>query len=113
MMVTVEGPEVADRRRFERIAMRIPVIHQRIGKEALGDAFTVDISASGMQAFFDRNFRINQRLKLWLDFPETEKPLTAQGRVVWRMRKNETTWRIGVEFDEVNLIGLRPILENR
>ena len=110
MSVAVEEPQAAERRGFERTQMRIPVIHQPWGRQRLGDAFSVDLSASGMQALFDRNFRRNQWLQLWLVFPQRETPLRARGRVVWIRRKNEDTWRAGVEFDEVNLVGLKEYL---
>jgi hypothetical protein len=112
----VEEKKVAageDRRMFERVAMRMPVAYQLGDKSEQGEASSVNISASGMEAFTDRNIKPDQRLRLWLKFRHGHTPCYTQGRVIWCVQAREFLWKIGIEFDEPNLTKFSRMFVNR
>jgi hypothetical protein len=74
-------------------------------------AQSVDISVSGIQFLADECLPVGQVIKMDINLPEEEVPLTTFGRVEWCKKDDEVIgiYRIGVNFmlidaDHTNLL---------
>jgi c-di-GMP-binding flagellar brake protein YcgR len=112
MIAEEKKPEDVDRRMFERVNMRVPVKYQLEENSTQGEASAANISAAGVGVLTDRDIKPQQRLHLWLKFPDGRQPCYTRGKVVWCSQAREYLWRIGVEFDEINFVRLSRIFEN-
>ena len=98
-----------DRRIFARFPVNYPLkfIDLRANKE--GEAKTQDISAKGIGLVTNEEFNPHTPLELWLDIPDRGEPLYTRGEVVWSKMLEPNKYRVGVELEKADLMGMSRI----
>ena len=81
------------------------------GKEKLGEAQTIDISANGIGLISKIKLSPNTPLQMWVNMPDEHEPLFIIGRAIWHksLGGNKRQWRIGVHFKKEHLMDLSRI----
>ena len=100
-----------DRREFERFVVRLTVkfINLENGNKEKG--ITHDISAKGLGMVANEQVDKNIPLEMWLEIPEPrQEPIHVKGEVAWSQMVDRNTWRVGINFDQVNFLGVSRIL---
>jgi hypothetical protein len=101
-----------DRRMFERFNVNFPVKFLVLdgNKEGLGRI--VDISASGGGLIVTKEqLNPTDSLEIWLQIPDNKEPFHTTGKVVWSTMIEPETYRVGVQFDEMDLMGLSRVIK--
>lgn len=109
-MVKANFENGKDRRVFERFAAKLPArfFNLRHNRESTG--YTQDVSAKGLGLVVQEELTPYTPLELWLDIPDKGDPLYTRGEVVWSSRMNSGSWRVGVNLDQADLMGMARIL---
>ncbi len=102
--------EYRDRRVFERFPakMSLRFLNLNTGKE--GFAHTRDFSAKGLGLLTSHNLATRSLLEIWLDIPDQGEPLYTRGEVVWAKCLAPEQFRVGVNLERADLMGLSRVL---
>ena len=102
--------EYRDRRVFERFAakMSLRFLNLNTGKE--GFAHTSDFSAKGLGLVTSHNVTPRSLLEIWVDIPDKGEPLYTRGEVVWAKCLAPEQYRMGVNLEKADLMGLSRVL---
>jgi hypothetical protein len=102
-----------DKRDFERFIVRLTVkfVNLNNGKEER--VVTHDISAKGAGIVTKEEIAKRIPLEMWLDIPDSREPLYVKGEVAWSKMVDYDTWRVGVNFDKADFLGISRILRLR
>jgi len=107
---TMEEQKFQDRRIFDRFVAKFPVkfINLRENKES--EAIIEDVSAKGIG--FEANEEMQPRtpLEMWLKIPDKGEPLYTRGEVVWSRMVEPNKYRVGVNLEKADLMGLSRVL---
>lgn len=106
------GEKMEDHRIFQRFNLRVPVrlLDLNTGEEI--PAETNDISAKGMGLRLKQAMKINSPLEAWVHFPDKGEPLYTRGITVWSKLSGADEYRVGVELEGADLMGLSRILRS-
>jgi hypothetical protein len=105
-----QGVKVAeDRRLFERIPVDYPVRFKDYNQFNEGRGFCLDVAAGGMGMFSKYKLAPQDKVDLWLELPDNFEPLNLNGEVIWSNQIQPDTWRTGVKFHNIHLMGLSRI----
>lgn len=107
----LEGGEgMEDRRIFQRFNVSFPVklLDLTNGKEMLAEA--CDVSAKGIGLTLQEDLPANTPLEAWLQVPDKGEPLYARGLTVWSRQDPGSGYRIGMDLERADLMGLSRIL---
>jgi hypothetical protein len=102
-----------DRRIFERFKVELPVRFFDLYHQQEGEGKTVDVSARGIGLVTERPLEPYTPLELWVEVPQGKSPFYTRAEVVWRKPISEKLIRVGVEFEQANLLGLSQLLQAR
>ena len=104
------GEKMEDRRIFQRFDVRFPakLLDLTNGNEFHAEAR--DISAKGVGLAIKEDLPANTPLEAWLEIPDKREPLYARGMAVWSRQDGDTGYRIGMELERAELMGLSRIL---
>lgn len=104
------GEQMEDRRIFARLAAKFPLkyLEPKSGKE--GQAQTQDISAKGIGLVTNEELNPQTPLEMWLEIPDKGEPLYTRGEVVWSKPRDVNEYRIGVNLEKADLMGLSRVL---
>ncbi|MFH0855263.1 MAG: PilZ domain-containing protein [Candidatus Omnitrophota bacterium] len=104
------GDEMEDRRIFQRFNVRFParLLDLTNGNEM--PAETSNISAKGIGLTLKEPLAVNTPLEAWLDIRDNSGPIYARGLTVWSRQEGESGYRIGVDLERADLMGLSRIL---
>lgn len=99
-----------DRRIFARFSANFPLrfLDLRSGKE--GEASTQDIGAKGIGFVTKEQLQPDTLLEMWLQVPDKGEPLYARGGVVWSEMVEPNKYRVGVNLEKANLMGMSRVL---
>jgi hypothetical protein len=100
-----------DKRIFERFCTKFPLKYLDLSSNKEGQGQTQDISAKGIGIVTNELLRPNAPLELWLQIPNQGEPFYARGEVVWSSIVSPNEYRVGVNLDKANLLGLSRIIE--
>jgi hypothetical protein len=75
-----------------------------------GTGQTADISAKGIGLVADVELAPNTPLEMWLEIPDKGEPLYTRGEVVWSKMMEPNKFRIGVNLEKADLMGLSRVL---
>jgi hypothetical protein len=75
-----------------------------------GQAGVQDISAKGIGFISKEDFRVNSPLEMWIDIPDGCEPLYARGEVVWSKMLAPNVYRVGVNLERADLMGVSRVL---
>lgn len=102
-----------DKRVFSRCPVDCPVrfLHPDLHQECLARA--QDISAKGLGLISNIALTPHTTLELWLDIPDQAGPLYTRGEVVWSKPVGFSEYRLGINLEKADLMGLARVLRAR
>ncbi|MDD5771147.1 MAG: PilZ domain-containing protein [Candidatus Omnitrophica bacterium] len=100
---------MTDHRIFERFRKEFPARFIGLdGRE--GVAQTFDVSAKGLGLSTRQELKPRSALEIWLDVPNSTEPLYTRGQVVWARSGEKEGYRIGIELEKAELMGISRLL---
>jgi hypothetical protein len=99
-----------DRRVFERFNVRLPVKFIDLRRKKEGTAYTRDICAKGLGLIASEEINPYTPIEVWLEVPDKGQPLYTRGEVVWSSPAAAGTWRMGINLDRADLMGVSRVL---
>jgi c-di-GMP-binding flagellar brake protein YcgR len=99
-----------DKRIFERIAAKLPLRFLDVNSNKEGEAKTEDISAKGIGLVADKELPPRTSLEMWINVPDKGEPLYTRGAVVWSKMLSPNEYRVGVNLERADMMGLSRIL---
>ena len=99
-----------DKRIFQRFNVKFPARLLDLNSGIEMPAETSDISAKGIGLALKQELKVNTPLEAWLHVPDKGEPLYARGLSVWSRRDGEVGYRIGMDLERADLMGLSRIL---
>jgi hypothetical protein len=101
-----------DRRLFERFNVNFPVKFVVLDSNKEGTGRIIDISASGGGLIVTaEQLHPPAALEMWLQIPDNKEPFYTTAKVVWSNMIESETYRVGVQFDQLDLLGLSRVLK--
>jgi len=101
-----------ERRLFQRFKVNFPVNFSELQSNKQGDGNMIDISAGGGGMIVTHlNLSPETFLQLHLEIPDKLEPLHVKAKVVWTAQVGADAYRIGVQFENVDFIGLSRALK--
>jgi c-di-GMP-binding flagellar brake protein YcgR len=107
---TERGAKMEDRRIFARFKTKLPVTYLEGHSGRQGRAITQDISAKGMGLVANEALPQATPLEFWLEMPDQGAPIYSRGQVAWSKQVEPDVWRMGVDLEKADLMGLSRIL---
>lgn len=108
-MKETEVKESKDKRRFERFKIKLNVKFIDLNKNKAGEAFTHDFCAEGIGLITQEELSPKTPVELWLYIRNHHDPLYLKGEVVWSKPIDFNTYRVGINLEQTELIGLSRI----
>jgi len=105
-----EKKKFEDRRIFERFPATMPLRFLDLTSNQEGTAQTLDISAKGIGLVSSEQVQPRTTLEMWLDVPDKGDPLYTRGEVAWSKLQGESEYRVGVNLEKADLMGLARAL---
>ena len=107
-----EGGEkmAEDRRIFERFPVTFPLRYLDLRQNREGGAKTADISAKGVSFVSNEELPPQTSLEIWIEIPDKGEPLYTRGEVVWSAPQGVNEYRVGVNLEKADLMGLSRVL---
>jgi hypothetical protein len=99
-----------DKRVFERFAASMPMRLIDLNNNREIQARTVDVSAKGVGFTASEELKERTPLEIWLDVPDKGAPLYTRGNVVWSKASGVNEFRMGVNLEKADLMGLSRVL---
>jgi hypothetical protein len=99
-----------ERRIFVRFPVSIPLRFIDLDANREGMAKTQDIGAKGIGLLADRELNPGTTLEMWLNIPDRGEPLYTRGRVVWSKMWEPNKYRLGINLEKADLMGMARIL---
>ena len=101
---------VEDKREFQRYTVRLMVQVTGLEDKRVDIAYTHDISAKGAGLVCKEQFGKNSHIDLWLYSAIRGEPFYIKGEVVWSKVVDQNTWRMGIEFERADFMGISKVL---
>ena len=110
-MIT-QKPDLEDIRIFERIPTKLSLklLDPHTNREGL--AQTQDISAKGVGLLVKDELFPYTPVEMWLEIPNKNTPLYLRGEVVWSKPAESRNYRVGVNLERAELMGISAVLRN-
>lgn len=106
----MQNSEITDRRIFERIPITLPLRFLDLNSNKEGLVKTQDISAKGLGLLADEELSPQTPLEMWLKIPDQGESLYIRGNVVWSAMVGSNKYRVGVDLEKADLMGLSRVL---
>jgi len=104
------GANMEDRRIFQRFNVRLPATLLDLNSGLEMPAETSDISAKGLGLVLKRELKVNTPLEAWLQVPDNGEPFYTRGLTVWSGQDAHEGYRVGMDLERADLVGLSRIL---
>jgi len=102
--------EFEDRRIFARFAAKLYIRFLDLKTNKEGRAETVDISAKGVGLVTKEDLPSRTPLEMWFEMPNQGGLYYTRGEVVWSKWLEPARYRIGVNLEKADLMGLSRVL---
>jgi hypothetical protein len=112
MVTEAKNNNYKDRRVFERFKTRLPVRFIDLKRNREGAAYTYDVSAKGLGLVSQVEVNPYTPMELWLDMPDKGEPLYTRGEVVWSTPITTNSWRVGINLERADLMGMSRALRS-
>ncbi len=99
-----------DRRVFDRFQARFPLRLLDLDTNKEIDAQAEDVSAKGVGFETDEELKLHAPLEMWLRIPDKGEPLYTRGKVAWSKRLEPNKFRVGVNLERADLMGISRLL---
>jgi len=106
----MEGEKLQDRRIFDRFSAKFPVKLINLWENSEAEGVTEDISAKGMGFSVKEELKPRTPLEMWLNIPDKGEPLYTRGEVVWSRMVQPNNFKVGVNLEKADLMGLSRVL---
>jgi hypothetical protein len=106
----MEKKAFEDRRVFERFAVQLSSRFINLNTNREGLAKSLDISAKGVGLVTDEEVKEKTPVEIWLDLPDRSAPFYARGQVVWSRVSGEKEYRLGIDLEKADLLGMSRVL---
>lgn len=100
-----------ERRLFERFTARFPTKFKDTRDDYGTDVFLRDASASGVHIVTRDRMFLDDPVALEVEVPDGGEPLVLRGKVVWTKPSNATMWDVGVQFPNVDFMGVSRLFK--
>lgn len=106
------GNDMNDHRIFERFPVDIAAryLNPDTGKESL--AKIQDVSAKGLGLAVSEELRLHAALEIWLEMKDKKDSLYTRGKVVWEKPEGINNYRLGVELEKADLMGISRVFRS-
>lgn len=104
------GERMEDRRIFERFETRFPLRFIDLKENKEGSAKSEDVSAKGIGFMVRDELKLRTPLEMWLQIPDKGEPLYTRGYVAWSKMVAPNEYRIGVNLERADLMGMSRAL---
>jgi len=104
------GENMEDHRIFQRFNVSLPATLLNLDSGLELSAETTDISAKGIGLALKQEVKAHTPLEAWLHTPDTEEPFYTRGLAAWSRQDGPTGYRIGMDLERADLMGLSRIL---
>lgn len=96
--------DILEKRLSKRLRANLPVNFEQVTlPKRFGETTTKDISATGLRVNTDNFFAPDSTLFVKLRFPEVNRVIEGQARVVWSHRVSfSDQYQAGLEFNDLN-----------
>ena len=105
----IGGETMQDRRIFARFPVNYPLRFIDLNTNREGEARAENFSAKGLGVVTNKELNARTPLEMWLKVPDRGDPLYARGEVVWSERLEPDKYRVGVELEKADLMGISRI----
>ena len=102
--------EMQDRRIFARFPTEFPLRFLDLNRGRDGQAQTQDISAKGIGCREREELSPHTPLEMWLEIPDKGEPLYIRGEVAWSKPRGRDEYRVGVNLERADLMGMSRVL---
>ena len=99
-----------DRRVFERFKVKLPARFINLKRNKEGTAHACDVCAKGLGLVAQEKVAPFTPMEVWLDVPDRGEPFYARGEVVWAKPGASNNWRLGINLERADLMGIARIL---
>lgn len=106
----MQEEKVDDRRIFSRFPARMPLRLLRADDDHQIEAETSDISAKGIGLLSAEEVNPDSELEVWLQVTDKGEPFYSRGRVVWVRTADPGMFRMGINLEKADLVGLSHVL---
>ena len=104
------GEAMEDRRIFARFKAQLPVMMLSLNQNKENTALASDFSAKGIGLVSNTEVAARTPVEMWLQIPDKGEPLYTRGEVVWTKKTEPNTFRVGVNLESADLMGLSRLL---
>jgi hypothetical protein len=105
----IGGETMQDRRIFARFPVNYSLRFIDLHTNKEGEARADNFSAKGLGVVTNKELKSQTPLEMWLKVPDRGEPLYARGEVVWSERLEPNKYRVGVELEKADLMGMSRI----
>ena len=106
----MEKEKFQDRRVFERFLTSLAVRFLDVNLNREGSARTKDICAKGVGLVTSEELPIHSALEIWLEIPDKGEPFYTRGETIWSQSQGLNEYRIGINLEKADLMGLSRVL---
>lgn len=99
-----------DRRIFERFPVNFPLRFLDLKQNKEGRATARDVSAKGVGFVTNEALGPQTSLEIWIEIPDKGEPLYTRGEVAWSLPQGANEYRVGVDLEKADLMGLSRVL---
>ena len=100
-----------DRRMFDRFEVDFSAEIKYPKSNKSDFAQCCDVSACGLGLYTEEKLVPKKDLEVWLGIPDGHLPFRGLAWVIWTKQVQESKWRSGLEFKNVDFMGTRRVLE--
>lgn len=102
---------VEDQRIFERFPVNLSARYLNLDTGEEGVVNTQDISAKGLGLAVSEALKLHTALEIWLEIKNSGDPLYTRGEVVWVKKKDDGSYKLGVELEKADLMGISRVFK--
>lgn len=104
------GVRPEDRRIFERFSLKVGLrfLDLNSNREGIGEGF--DVSAKGIGIMTSEALNPQVPLEMWVETLDKKTPLYTRGEVIWSRRVDTDKYRVGINLERADLMGVSRLL---
>ncbi len=101
-----------ERRIFDRFEANLFIEIQQSSGQKHGSAQCWDISAIGVGLLTEEKLMPNTNLQIRLSIADSNASYRGLAKVVWSIQIQPGKWRCGLEFEQVDFMGIKTVFES-
>jgi len=106
----MEHIEGIDRRIFERIPVNLSMRFMDMDSNDWQLVQTQDMSAKGIGVVTERDVPLYTPLEIWLPIVNKGESYYTRGQVVWSKTLEDNKYRVGIELEKPDFMGISQVL---